>query len=125
MGVQELLVVAQGDSANVLAMNEFNMVLLTGYLIIAYFTGAKLTLFQVSFVNCVFILSRVVTYVTMEGVLNRMRYFNQQVAQADPSIPMGPMSAGGYAEAASTVVFVLITAGALIFMWQVRHPKTE
>ena len=125
MGVQELLVIVQGDAANVMALNEFNMVLLTGYLMIAYFTGANLTLFQVSFVNCVFILSRVATFVSIQGVLNRAQYFLMDLAEADPGIPVGSMVTGGYGGTVQAAIFVLITVGALIFMWQVRHPKTE
>ena len=125
MTIIELISLAQGETQNALAMNEYNLATLTGYLLIAYFIGANLTLFQVSFVNFVFLLTRLAGYLSLQGVLKRTEYFQQQVVDADPDIPVGQLALGGYGGAVQTTLFVAITLGCLVFMWQVRHPKTE
>ena len=51
MTIVDLIGLAQGETQNALAVNEYNLATLTGYLLIAYFIGANLTFFQVSFVN--------------------------------------------------------------------------
>jgi hypothetical protein len=58
MTVAELVGIAQGEIQNVLALSEASLTLTTGYLLVAYFVGAKLTFFQVSLVNVIFLLSR-------------------------------------------------------------------
>lgn len=59
MTIFELVVAAQGEAQAALTINESGLAALTGYLLIAYFTGAKLTLFQVSLVNTIFVLGRI------------------------------------------------------------------
>jgi hypothetical protein len=124
MTVAEMLSIAQGDAANAMTINETALVALTSYLLIAYFIGANLTFFQVSFVNVVFLLARAAMYFSLLGVMTRVEYFNQIIVEADPSIPMGTLGAGGGSLLAS-VIYVLLTLGALVFMWQVRHPRSE
>ena len=124
MTLNELIVLAQGETQNALAMNEYGLATLTGYLLIAYFIGANLTLFQVSFVNIVFLLQRVASYLSLQGILQRTRYFQEQVAAIDPDIPMGQLARGESGSAVQTILFIAITLGCLVFMWQVRHPKS-
>ena len=124
MGIVELIGLAQGETQNALALNEYSLATLTGYLLIAYFIGANLTFFQVSFVNFLFILTRLASYFALQGVMERTRYFQEQVVDADPNIPVGPL-AGGYGGVVQTLLFTVITIGCLVFMWQVRHPKTQ
>jgi len=125
MTLVELIGLAQGETQNALAVTEYNLAVLTGYLLIAYFIGASLTLFQVSFVNFLFVLTRIAAYFSLQGILERTEHFQQQVFDADPNIPMGTLATGGYGGVAQTVLFVAVTIGCLVFMWQVRHPKTE
>ncbi len=125
MTLNELIVLAQGETQNALVMNEYNLAALTGYLLIAYFIGANLTLFQVTFVNVVFVLQRAASYLSLQGILRRTSYFQERVSAIDSDIPMGQLALGGSGGTIQTILFIAITVGALVFMWQVRHPKSE
>ena len=125
MTLVELIGLAQGETQNALAITEYNLATITGYLLIAYFIGANLTLFQVSFVNFLFVLSRIAAYFSLQGILERTQHFQQQIVDADPNVPVGALATGGYGSVAQTVLFTAVTVGCLVFMWQVRHPKTE
>jgi hypothetical protein len=125
MTVAELVGIAQGEIQNVLALSEASLTLTTGYLLVAYFVGAKLTFFQVSLVNVIFLLSRTANYISMQAILERLAHFQQRVTESDPAIPVGYLGRGDTGSVASTTIVVLITIGCLIFMWQVRHSKTE
>ncbi len=46
------------------ATGEMLLTVLTGYLLIAYFVGAKLSVFQVSFVNVVYLRTYISTWST-------------------------------------------------------------
>jgi hypothetical protein len=125
MTISELVLMSQGDAGTALMLSDSALAIMSGYLLIAYFIGAKLTLFQASFVNCIFILVRFVSFLTLQGVLKRNQYWIDKIQELDPSIPYGTMAQGDRGSAAAWAVFIIMTGGALLFMWQVRHPKNE
>ena len=125
MTVVELMDMAQGDANIALALSDAGLSTLTGYLLIAYFIGSKLTLFQVTFVNVVFLLTRGVNFLSLQGMIERNQHWNSKIRDLDPSIPFGILADTNRGTLSSWVIFIAITGGALLFMWQVRHPKTE
>ena len=125
MTLAELIAAAQGATQTSMALNEMNLAILTGYLLIAYFIGANLTLFQVSLVNTIFILSRIAGFLSMKGVMERVAYYQQKVFETNPDIPMGMLAPGTSGSIVQSIIFILITFGALVFMWQVRHTTKE
>lgn len=106
------------------SVGEILLTVLTGYLLIAFFMGRKLTTFQVCFVNMVFLLTYTSTWATLIEYLSTGSYFREILVSLQSDLPMSRMTPN------STPVFnialaFLLTTGAVYFMWSVRHSKTE
>ena len=125
MTVVELVGMSQGEANTAMMLSDAGLAVLTGYLLIAYFMGANLTLFQVTFVNIVFLLSRFANFLSLQGVVKINAYWNDKIREIDPSIPFGVFGNADRGSILSWVVFTAVTFGAILFMWQVRHPKSE
>ena len=125
MTIPGLVAMAQGESEVAVMLSESALAVLTGYLLIAHFIGAKLTLFQVTFVNSIFVLVRFVNFLTLQGVVERNLHWSNQVQKLDPTIPYGVLAQADRGSFVSWLIFLVMTGGALVFMWQVRHPKTD
>jgi hypothetical protein len=89
MTVVELVGMAQGDANIALMLSEGALTVLTGYIVIAYLVGAKLTLFQVTFVNLIFVLVRLVNFLALQGVVQRNTHWTKEIRELDPTIPYG------------------------------------
>jgi hypothetical protein len=109
-----------------LAQNTGQMLLtiLTGYLLITFFMGDKLTTFQVCFVNVVFLLAYGSTWQTLFENLESAEYFRGILVSLKSQMPAASTSVSG-TPTFNIVVGSLLTIGALYFMWSVRHPKAE
>jgi len=96
--------------------------MMSGYLIVAWLVGGKLTRAQVSLINVLFVFFQ---FCMVLGWSARwelaMKYFNL-LASLDPDIYAVRNPAG-------LVIFATVMAvsipGCLKFMWDIRHPKTE
>ena len=115
------LVLAQDQAQNIGAML---MTVLTGYLVITFFVGAKLTTFQVSFVNVVFLLSYISTWQTLIEYIATVEYFRDTLEALESELPLAGTTLNA-TPAYSIAVACLLTIGALYFMWSIRHPKTK
>jgi len=108
--------------------SEWGITILTGYLLVAYVIGRNLSLFQVSFVNIVFLVlaaSALDSSISSHGVVeNLMDMLYQQNADLALQVGYGRMELPVVAWLRPAVSMV-ITVGALFFMWSVRHPKEE
>jgi len=97
--------------------------LVSGYLIVAWVVGARLSTIQVSVINGLFvvwIVSITQGYVSAASAVVELEKAISQIASASPdSIDT---YSGTYAFA---VVQILGLVASLFFMWNVRHPKTE
>ena len=112
--------VAQGAFENMLSILERFITVLFGYLIVAYFIGAKLSRVQAGIMTALYLfwLSRlgIVLGVLANNaniILDEMRKISPILAVSIPSLLM--------------LYFLLsiLTFASLYFMWSVRHPKTE
>ena len=99
------------------------LTVLTGYLLIAYFVGKALTVFQVSFVNVLFLLIYTATWATLANYLEVANHFRETLVDLGSEIPLSHADYIG-SPAFNLSVGGLITVGAFYFMWSVRHPKT-
>lgn len=86
--------------------------------------GENLTKYQVWFINITFILFALIG---LMGATSQMQMVFEYSAikmeqLGGPSQYETPVEIGKWL---TVGVRVLLTAGALIFMWQVRHPKTK
>ena len=115
------LVLAQDQAQNIGAML---MTVLTGYLVITFFVGAKLTKFQVCFVNVVFLLSYISTWQTLIEYIATVEYFRDTLEALESELPLAGTTLNA-TTAYSIAVACLLTIGALYFIWSIRHPKTK
>ena len=92
------------------------LTVLTGYLLIAFFVGKKLTTFQICFVNVVFLLAYVSTWHTLIEYLETAEYFREVLVSLESEMPvaMNSLAATSYY---NMVIGGLLTVGALYFMW--------
>ena len=98
---------------------------LGSYLVVAWFIGDRLTRFQVGFLNLMLIM------LTFSGMANATTLLNKNFALISELREMGSITVASSSEQSGLVVAVFITfrililMAALLFMWQIRHPKTE
>jgi hypothetical protein len=111
---------AQGTFELVLDLSERFMTVLFGYLIVAYFIGAKLTSVQAGIMSMLYLfwlwrLSIVIYTLSDTGkvILSEMGKTSPDLVVAIPSV--------------WNLIFLysILTLASLYFMWSVRHPKTE
>ena len=98
--------------------------LVSGYLIAAFFVGARLTLLQVFVVNSLFIMWTVGLLIGWSTALEATLDLDAAMRQLEsPTVGSTMNSAAASAYLFSIVQTIGIIAS-LIFMWSVRHPKT-
>ena len=121
----ELVDLLRSGVANMLAGQAIYFTQLGSYLLVAYLIGTKLTTFQVSFLNILLVI------LSVTGMSGFLSILHSNFDLRDRLIDMGSSQVSTSAEISNAasytfVVFrVLILLGALLFMWQVRHPKTD
>ena len=117
----ELLELAQGSFANAIGLVSLAIAVLSGYVVVAYAVGAKLTRLQVVALNInytIWLLYLAASGAT--GITNGLR--KNQLAQELLGEPIAslPYSIHIYW---SLSTMLLVTS--LWFMWSIRHPKTK
>jgi hypothetical protein len=83
----ELIQAAQGAIDTAMEGVQWQLTMITGYLLIAYFIGAKLSTLQVAFVNFVFLLMHTSAVSSVVMGLLRESYYTQQVLKISPETP--------------------------------------
>lgn len=115
------LILANDQAQNI---GEMLLTVLTGYLLITFFVGEKLTTFQVCFVNVVFLLAYISTWQTLIEYVATVEYFREALVSLESDLPLASTTLNA-TPAFSITVACLLTIGALYFMWSVRHPKKD
>jgi hypothetical protein len=128
MTAAEWMELYTSSSANGLTAQATLLTLVSGYTVVAYVAGKKLTTLQISLANLVYIggstSTLVSNYVSVLEALNA----KAQAAALEPNLyswtTAGQMSfsAPAFLVALLNALFI---AASLLFMWQVRHPKAE
>ncbi len=116
----ELIDAINGLASNLATSQSLFISALFGYLILAYAIGDKLTTFQVVFVSVVFAFVSATgtsAFLTMSTSIAEL-----SVRHADATGSEAVFSDYGAMLGIPRAVMVV---GALVFMRQVRHPKTE
>ena len=117
----ELLELAQGSSANAIGLVSLAIAVLSGYVVVAYAVGAKLTRLQVVALNINYTIWWLYLAASgATGITNGLR--KNQLAQELLGEPIAslPYSIHIYW---SLSTMLLVTS--LWFMWSIRHPKTK
>jgi len=121
----ELVEILNGVSSNIIANQAVFVTILTAYLVVAYSVGNKLTTYQVAFINVIFIVFALIGIQSIGGLLNVLSLYSTQlmelrgIMESEYRLKLDAVRWGMIS------IRYIICIGALVFMWQVRHPKTE
>jgi len=120
----EIADLLNGVNSNIVAGQAVFLTVLSAYLVVAYSVGKSLTTYQVSFINFAFILMMFIGFNAQADLLETAYAYGYEL----DSLRTGPGAMDTTAEVVK-IAFLMIRAvlviGALVFMWQVRHSKTE
>ena len=106
-------------------LGETGVALTTGYLLIAYYVGAKLTHGQTALVNSLYVCVSFMFYFVGREKAALKDYFESEALKLNPDIPYRDVMQGNEALFPfSLILTVVITTSCLAFMWRVRHPRS-
>ena len=124
MTESELLSTISEIGAQNWQITEYVLTVVTGYLLIAHFIGAKLNRFQVSVVNGLYLLMHSMGIWTSYGGMQRLHYYAAQLSELDPSSPsITSVEGGSWVLWSPVVLGLMVMTACLTFMWNVRHKR--
>ena len=98
--------------------------LVSGYLIAAFFVGARLTRLQVFVVNSLFIMWTVGLLIGWSTALEATLDLDAAIRQLESPTVDSTMDGAAASAYLFSIVQTIGIIASLIFMWSVRHPKT-
>lgn len=114
----EYFALAQGNISNAIGLLSLSIAILSGYLVVTYMVGAKLTRVQVVVLNFVYTLWLLFQSVSSASLLadgvKRARTAAEMLGEPFPYFP--------YAAHMNIGISLLLLVTSLWFMWSVRHP---
>ena len=121
MTAYELIDIGQSQLALNVAHVSLWLAVLSGYLVIAYTVGAKLTRTQVVVFNLNYLIWSIFLGVasgnTLQQALTNTSRGWEMLDEASPVMP--------WTMAFFYLIGVMLIVSAVCFMWSVRHPKVE
>ena len=110
-------------ASNLMQGQALFITIFSGYMVVAYTVGKQLSRFQVTFVTFAFLLfSSSMTLGGVQAIELVMEYSDDLYVINNEEIE-GVRR--GFTVGLFYIVRALLVIGALAFMWQVRHPKSE
>jgi len=126
MVASDWIEMAQMAESNTIAAGGLLITIISGYLVVAYLVGAKLSRVQVTSINLLYTISAMsvngsVWTNTYDNMLARHHAFTYipDLAGSVPSAYILIVPAG------VALVYICIIITSLFFMWSIRHPNTE
>jgi hypothetical protein len=113
----------QAIASNLIAAEALFLTVLSAYVVIAYAVGSKLNTYQIAFMNFVFIGFAFINLSALYSMTDQIYYLGKMSAAFRSEGQMGAVGESVYWLILS--IRLLMAFGALVFMWQVRHPKTD
>jgi hypothetical protein len=95
---------------------------LTGYLIMAYLVGDKLTRPQVLIVTVLYVCATTIITLWFFAWWSRALEFAMEAKQLNPDRQVANSVQAAWS---ITVMLFMAIVASLYFMWSIRHPKTE
>ena len=120
-GLLEASFVAWG---NVITMLALIITIISGYLVVAYVAGAKMTRPQVGLINILYVLMCTFLIWACIEMTHRARVM-EDAAYAMASGPVAELYSRGDVAISIILAFGLALLASFKFMWDIRHPKTE
>ena len=118
----ELIDIGASMYGNAATMYAIFLTILSGYLIVAYAVGAKLTSLQVTIVNILYIVTALTTLAALGSFNQAAMEFSLIAAEVRGT----EVSLASYFPSHFLVgIDVLLVLGSLKFMWDVRPPGAE
>jgi hypothetical protein len=114
----------QAVSSNLIASEALFLTVLSVYGVIAFSAGTRLNTYQVTFVNFVFIGFVFTNLSALHAMTVNVYHYGDQLIRMRGEIEV-QQTVGVASRWTMFAVRLLITLGALAFMWQIRHTKTE
>lgn len=124
MSEYELNDAIQAISSNLIAGEALFLTVLSAYAVIAFTVGKKLTTYQITFVNFVFIGFVITNLGALQGMSAQVFDYGERLIE----IQGNNLVKEGVGQGVRITMFatrILMSVGALVFMWQVRHPSLE
>lgn len=116
-------------SSNGLTALVILLTIVSGYMVIAYLVGGKLTKIQVFLVNTVYITSGLSVLTSNYGSVLDSATARAQAGRHVEELALIISPAGEAAPETLAIIVATVNSlfliVSLVFMWQVRHPKTE
>ena len=113
--------VLNGIVANLMQQQALFVGAFTAYVVAAHLVGRTLNTFQVSFISAVFILLSVIGIRSQLWFMSNIDLISRGLDEIERTDDMG----GWYIAWGFVLVRCFLILGALFYMWQIRHPKTE
>jgi hypothetical protein len=115
----ELILMSQ---SNAWAITAIGTTVLSGYLVVAYLAGARLTRSQVVIVNSLYIVSQLGGMIAGHAAMTRAAFLldftsPEYIPPTAASMQTAPLH--------GVLVGLMMLVASLVFMWQIRHPKSE
>ena len=121
MNEYEMVDLLHSANANMLTGQAIYFTQLASYLVVAYVVGHKLSRFQVFFLNSLFIVLTFMGLSNFSVLLRRTLALSEQLAELESIAVTSSDIHRGVAISVYITFRILILAGALLFMWQIRH----
>ncbi len=124
MNEYQIVDVLNNVTSNMLAAQALFISIVSAYLVVAYSVGRDLSFYQVSFVNVGFILFSVISFQSALGFTDMLFFYYDKLAELRET-KINAAASLEFARGALIGVRLLLIVGALIFMWSVRHPRSD
>ncbi len=124
----ELVDAMSGFQSNLIQGQAVTITILSAYMVVAYTVGRQLTTFQSTFISVMFVLFALLGAAGQITILNDVYHYGLQLRELQDDQILSVNRDGSVGEAAMWIfimVRLFLFAGALFFMWSVRHPKAE
>ena len=117
---------AQMAGSNTIGCFGILLTLMSGYLVVAYLVGEKLTRVQIAIVNSLYVISSLSVAVSHRQCIIDVIEARSQAHFADPnSFAAVDPSLMGWIPTVFAMINIGLMLASLYFMWSIRHPKIE
>ena len=121
----ELVELINLTTSNVIANQALFISILSAYLVVAYSVGRRLTVYQVVFINIIFLVFALIGIQAVGGLLDFLFIYSNQLMEVRGGLESRDVLQRDFVSWGMLIVRYVMCLGALVFMWQVRHAKTE
>ncbi len=122
MSEYELNDAIQAISSNLIAGEALFLTVLSAYAVIAFTVGKKLTTYQITFVNFVFIGFVITNVGALQGMSSQVFDYGERLIELRGD-NLVQEAVGQGVRFTMFTTRILMSVGAFVFMWQVRHPS--